>query len=81
MAETRIPIQARRTMINTFMQNYIEGKMTSRTKSSIVSLMALSAKQTFATSVSYTALQQAAEIIYDNLYSGVCLSYDYTASV
>ena len=76
-----IPIQARRTMINTFMQYYIEGKVSSRSKSSIVVMMALSAKPTVHSSVEYTAFKQAAEIIYDNLYSGVCLSYDYTASV
>ena len=76
-----IPIQARRTMINTFMQCYIEGKISSRAKSSIIIRMALSAKPTVETSFAYTALKKTAEIIYDNLYSGVCLSYDYTASV
>lgn len=76
-----IPIQARRTMINTFMQKYIAGQVSSRSKESIVVLMALSAKPTVETSFAYTTLKQVAEIIYDNLYSGVCLSYDYTASV
>lgn len=81
MAETRIPMQARRTMINTFMQKYIEGKVASRPRESVVITMALSAQPTVESSLAYTTLKEVAGIIYDNLYSGVCLSFDYTASV
>lgn len=73
-----IPIETRRKMINTFMENYLEGKDMARMR--LVSRMALSSVGS-GQSIPYTTLTKVAGIIYDNLYSGVCLSYDYTASV
>jgi len=81
MAETPIPMQARRTMINTFMQKYLHGQVSSWSKDTIVISMALSAQPTVDSSFSYRKLKETARIIYDNLYSGVSLSFDYTASV
>lgn len=74
-------MQARRTMINTFMQRYIEGKVASWSRENVVINMALSAQPTVESSFSYRKMKETAGIIYDNLYSGVCLSFDYTASV
>jgi len=73
-----IPIKKRKFMINTFMQCYIEEKVARYSRQAIIARMALSASDYFG---DYADLKVAAGIIYDQLYSGVCLSYDYTASV
>ena len=76
-----IPIKKRKLMINAFMQCYIEEKVARYSRQDIILRMALSAKPDTTTSNDFTNLKVAAGIIYDQMFSGVCRSYDYTASV